>query len=91
MESFPRTYFMYNDVPKVADDRICPVCGEEAPDAQVHHPHYGGICCYSCRAFFRRASRKSKSLVCKTGNKNSQCFPWQVSFIRIIPKQLKPG
>ena len=28
----------------------CPVCGDTA----VAHFHYGGMCCYSCKAFFRR-------------------------------------
>ncbi len=28
----------------------CHVCGDRAPN----HIHYGGIACFSCRAFFRR-------------------------------------
>ncbi len=28
----------------------CQVCGAPAP----HHIHFGGRCCFSCRAFFRR-------------------------------------
>jgi hypothetical protein len=28
----------------------CLVCGAPAP----HHIHFGGRCCFSCRAFFRR-------------------------------------
>lgn len=40
----------------------CNVCGDRA----IAHMHYGGICCYSCKAFFRRASQ--------TGNdKNYKC------------------
>jgi hypothetical protein len=60
---------VYTNVKKVEDDRICPVCAEEAPPGETHHPHYGGICCYSCRAFFRRANQKSKTptLKCKKG------------------------
>jgi len=60
---------VYTNVKKVADDRVCPVCGEEAPPGETHHPHYGGICCYSCRAFFRRANQRSKApnLKCKRG------------------------
>jgi len=36
----------------------------------THHPHYGGICCFSCRAFFRRVHQRgpnSKKYVCKKG------------------------
>ena len=60
-------FFVYTNVPKVANERLCPICGDEAPAGEVHHPHYGGICCYSCRAFFRRANQKSKApdLKCK--------------------------
>jgi hypothetical protein len=30
----------------------CGVCWLPTPKARVH---YGGVCCYSCRAFFRSA------------------------------------
>jgi len=36
---------------------LCPICGGPAPD----HVHFGGQCCYSCRAFFRRTSVKPMS------------------------------
>jgi len=41
----------------------CHVCGDMA----VAHMHYGGVCCYSCKAFFRRATQtgKDKKYVCK--------------------------
>jgi len=41
----------------------CRVCGDRA----IAHMHYGGICCYSCKAFFRRAvqSGKDKAYRCK--------------------------
>jgi len=41
----------------------CKVCGDKA----IAHMHYGGICCYSCKAFFRRAvqSGKDKKYTCK--------------------------
>merc|ERR1719516_705977 len=45
----------------------CRVCGDRA----IAHMHYGGICCYSCKAFFRRAvqSGKDKIYRCKlSGN-----------------------
>ena len=40
-----------------------------APDDDKHHLHYGGICCYSCRAFFRRAHQATKepNFQCKNG------------------------
>ena len=41
----------------------CHVCGDRA----VAHMHYGGVCCYSCKAFFRRATQtgKDKKYSCK--------------------------
>merc|ERR1712133_31902 len=45
----------------------CHVCGDRA----IAHMHYGGICCYSCKAFFRRAVQSGKDKVyrCKrSGN-----------------------
>jgi len=45
----------------------CRVCGDRA----IAHMHYGGICCYSCKAFFRRAVQSGKDKVyrCKrSGN-----------------------
>merc|ERR1711892_1072034 len=47
----------------------CGVCFAPAPD----HLHFGGHCCYSCRAFFRRTSQRkaAKGLKrCRTGLKN---------------------
>merc|ERR1711892_1135302 len=47
----------------------CGVCSAPAPD----HLHFGGHCCYSCRAFFRRTSQRkaAKGLKrCRTGQKN---------------------
>ena len=44
----------------------CPVCSDTA----VPHFHYGGMCCYSCKAFFRRAVQNGKdaSYKCKAGS-----------------------
>ena len=44
----------------------CHVCGDKA----IAHLHYGGICCYSCKAFFRRAVQNGKdaSYKCKAGS-----------------------
>ena len=43
-----------NQHPKSMID--CPVCG----DIAVAHFHYGGMCCYSCKAFFRRVVNTHK-------------------------------
>ena len=44
----------------------CLVCG----GAAAAHQHYGAICCYSCRAFFRRGIGKSYCCVEGTGDCN---------------------
>ena len=44
---------------------VCSVCGDVAPK----HLQYGAICCYSCRAFFRRGV--AKEFPCSNDNK---CF-----------------
>ena len=38
----------------------CAVCSEVTDN---HHMHYGAMCCFSCRAFFRRANQKTKKTV----------------------------
>jgi len=43
-------------------DALCLVCGGAA--AQVHH--YGAVCCFSCRAFFRRGV--GRTFVCIFGD-----------------------
>lgn len=45
----------------------CNVCGAPAPD----HLHFGGHCCYSCRAFFRRTIERMEKteIICRTGLK----------------------
>ena len=44
----------------------CNVCSAPAPD----HLHFGGHCCYSCRAFFRRTIERMRKIdvVCKAGD-----------------------
>lgn len=42
----------------------CHVCG----DLAIAHMHYGGVCCYSCKAFFRRATQTGKDAVYKCKN-----------------------
>ncbi len=44
----------------------CSVCGDGAPD----HQHYGGVACFSCRAFFRRSVDKAHTYVC---HENKSC------------------
>ena len=48
------------DIPDVTQPQKsmidCPVCG----DIAVAHFHYGGMCCYSCKAFFRRVVNTNK-------------------------------
>ena len=41
----------------------------KAPECGKHALHYGGVCCYSCRAFFRRAHQDTKTpnFICRTG------------------------
>ena len=39
-----------NQTSSVTVESLCKVCEEKVPKARVH---YGGVCCYSCRAFFR--------------------------------------
>lgn len=56
--------------------KVCFVCSEIAKPDQDHTPHYGGIVCLSCRAFFRRAHQKTRNpkFFCKNSN---QC---QITF-----------
>lgn len=51
---------------------ICFVCKDMAKPGQEHLRNYGGIVCYSCRAFWRRSHQNSRnpSFVCK---KDEQC------------------
>ena len=51
----------------------CFVCQDEAKMGHVHIRHYGGVVCFSCRQFFRRAHQQSKqpNFVC---NKDNACL-----------------
>jgi len=44
------------EIPKTA---TCNVCG----DVAAEHLHYGGIACYSCRAFFRRTVNSNRPIL----------------------------
>ena len=41
--------------------KFCYVCQEPAKAGQEHIRNYGGIVCFSCRQFFRRAHQKTKA------------------------------
>lgn len=41
--------------------KSCPVCGVLEAKKSPVHKHYGGSCCLSCKAFFRRAVASKKS------------------------------
>lgn len=49
--------------------KVCFVCQEEAKAGQEHLRNYGGVVCYSCRAFWRRSHQKTRNpnFVCKKG------------------------
>jgi hypothetical protein len=51
--------------------KVCFVCAELAKPEQNHSPHYGGIVCLSCRAFFRRAYQKTRypKYLCKSSGR----------------------
>ena len=36
---------------------VCQICSTEATGNTKFYHHYGAICCYNCKAFFRRCSR----------------------------------
>merc|ERR1712106_286722 len=46
----------------------CFVCNQPMPQSRLH---YGGVSCYSCRAFFRRNTQKGERLGCK---ENGRCL-----------------
>jgi len=43
----------------------CAVCHQPIPKGRVH---YGGVSCYSCRAFFRRNTQRDELPTCKNGS-----------------------
>merc|ERR1712106_1241542 len=44
------------------EDAECAVCHQPIPKGRVH---YGGVSCYSCRAFFRRNTQREELPICK--------------------------
>ena len=57
------------DVPCDANEEeiYCHCCGVKTSKARLH---YGGITCYPCRSFFRRATVSKKKKKCK---KDGRC------------------
>lgn len=51
---------------EIESDIKCLACHVEMPKARVH---YGGISCYSCRAFFRRTTQRDDLVRCKFDRK----------------------
>jgi hypothetical protein len=53
-----------NNPPSNPNDKYylttCYVCGEPSKPDQEHIRNYGGLACFSCRAFFRRATQRKK-------------------------------
>merc|ERR1711892_947954 len=47
---------------KMNEDAECAVCHQPIPKGRVH---YGGVSCYSCRAFFRRNTQREELPICK--------------------------
>ncbi len=52
-------------------NRVCQVCGDQAKKDKIFHSHYGGTCCKSCKAFFRRSVREDQEYYCK---RNGGCI-----------------
>jgi len=48
----------------------CFVCTDNAKEGKDHLKNYGGIVCFSCRAFWRRSHQKTRTPMfsCKSGN-----------------------
>jgi hypothetical protein len=46
----------------MTEDAECAVCHQPIPKGRVH---YGGVSCYSCRAFFRRNTQREELPICK--------------------------
>ena len=63
-ETANRTEMEIEESKRKPANLVCIVCRAEASD----HFHYGAICCFSCRAFFRRYSCRWGKLKCVRDN-----------------------
>jgi hypothetical protein len=53
--------------------KVCPICQDEAPAEEPFRLNYGAVCCWSCRAFFRRAHQRKDQApyTCKTSEEST--------------------
>ena len=54
--------FSLAEFAKMNEDEECAVCHQSIPKGRVH---YGGVSCYSCRAFFRRNTQREELPISK--------------------------
>jgi len=60
-----------SDSNKITKESSCAVCHQPIPQGRVH---YGGVSCYSCRAFFRRNTQREEILMCKGPKGKGECI-----------------
>jgi len=76
-EILAENWFPMTTLPSNPNDKcyliICFVCRDVAKPGQEHLRNYGGIVCYSCRAFWRRSHQATRcpTFTCK---KNGNCI-----------------
>ena len=68
----PYSQFKLQIKPRMDLIRICQVCYTEAKSDSKHYSHYGAICCFGCKQFFRRLVNSAEvgNLICEN---NDQC------------------
>ena len=53
--------------------KTCQICQSNAPPKVKFYQHYGAICCYSCKAFFRRYVRGENNIHLHRCKENNSC------------------
>lgn len=53
--------------------KTCQICLSDAPAKIKFYHHYGAICCYSCKAFFRRYVRGENNIHLHRCKENNTC------------------